>query len=107
MQVRQAIPKNLLEGHWEIRSRHVPKKAIFPIALMVVAIGGLLSPLFDLSHIHGFPGMHAYSQHLFFDGIGDAGGYYAATFCTHWYHKIPIAVSIALASTFALVSVVG
>ncbi len=107
MQIRQSLPKSLLDGHWQIRSRQVPKKAVFPFALVLFTIAGLLSPLFDLSTIHGFPGMHAYGQHLFFDGIGDAGGYYAATFCTHWYHKLPIAVGIALSSTLALVTIVG
>jgi hypothetical protein len=107
MQIRQAIPATLLSGHWEIRSHRVPKKAVFPFVLVLFAVAGILSPLFDLSHIHGFPGMRAYGQHLFFDSIGDAGGFYAATFCKHWYHRIPIAVGIALAATLALVTIVG
>lgn len=107
MQLRQSLPKNLLDGYWEIHSFHVSKRVTFPFLLGLVALAGLLSPLFDLNHIHGFPGMHAYGQHLFFDGIGDAGGYYAATFCKHWYHKIPIAVGFALGTTLALVSLVG
>lgn len=107
MQVRAVLPANLLDGHWKIGSRHVPKKAVFPIAIGLVAAAGLLSPLFDLHHIHGFPGAHAYGQHLFFDGIADAGGFYASTFCKHWYHKLPIAVGFALGTTLALVTLVG
>ena len=107
MQIRQALPRNLLDGSWAIGSRRVPKRAVFPFALALIALIGLLSPLFDLSHIHGFPGVKTYGQHLFFDGIGDAGGYYAATFCSHWYHRIPLAVGIALGTTLALVTLVG
>jgi hypothetical protein len=57
--------------------------------------------------VHGLPSARLYTQHLFFDGIADAGGFYASSFCKHWYHKIPIAVAFALASTFALVTLVG
>lgn len=107
MQVRAALPANLLDGHWRIGSRRIPKKAVFPLAIALIAAAGLLSPLFDLHHIHGFPGMHAYGQHLFFDGIADAGGFYASTFCKHWYHKVPIAVGFALGTTYLLVMLVG
>lgn len=107
MQVRAALPANLLDGHWEVRSRQIPKRAIFPLALALIALVGLASPLFDLHHIHGFPGPKLYSQHLFFDGIADAGGFYASTFCKHWYHRIPIAVGFALISTLLLVTLVG
>jgi hypothetical protein len=82
-------------------------KIAIPIAIGVVAVAGLLSPLFDLSHVHGFPGAHLYAQHLYFDGIADAGGYYAATFCKHWYHRLPIAIAFALGATFLLVTLVG
>jgi len=107
MQVRAALPANMLDGHWEVRSRQIPKRAIFPIALGLIALVGLASPLFDPHHVHGFPGTKLYSQHLFFDGIADAGGFYASTFCKHWYHRLPIAVGFALGSTLALVTLVG
>lgn len=107
MQVKAALPSNLLDGHWEVRSLQVPKRVLFPLILLMIALIGLASPLFDLHRIHGFPGTKLYSQHLFFDGIADAGGFYASTFCKHWYHKIPIAVSFALLSTLALVTLVG
>lgn len=107
MQVRAALPTNLLDGHWEIRSWQIPKRAIFPLVLALVALIGLTSPLFDLHHLHGYPGTKLYSQHLFFDGIADAGGFYASTFCKHWYHRIPIAIAFALGSTLLLVTLVG
>ncbi len=107
MQIRQAIPTNLLAGTVSLRGKRVPKKAIFPVAIAVFAVVGIFSPLFDLHSIHGIPSVKLYTQHLYFDAIGDAGGYYAATFCTHWYHRIPIAVGIALLSTLALVTVIG
>jgi hypothetical protein len=107
VQIRQSLPKHLLDGHWEVRSLRIPKKAIFPFALALLALAGLMSPLFDLNHVHGFPGPKVYGQHLFFDGIGDAGGYYSATLCSHWYHRIPVAVSVALLSTFLLVTLIG
>lgn len=107
MQVRAALPTNLLDGHWKIASYRIPKRAVFPVALVLIAVAGLFSPLFDLNHIHGFPGAKLYSQHLFFDGIADAGGFYASTFCKHWYHRLPIAVGFALGSTFLLVMLVG
>jgi hypothetical protein len=98
---------SLLTGSWQIKGRSVPKRAVFPLILLVVALIGLMSPLFDLHQIHGFPGMKLFSQHLFFDGIADAGGFYASTFCKHWYHRLPIAVGFALGSTFLLVTLVG
>lgn len=107
MQVRTTLPTSLLDGYWEVRSWRIPKRAIFPLALAVLAIIGLTSPLFDLQHLHGFPGTKLYSQHLFFDGIADAGGFYASTFCKHWYHRIPIAIAFALGSTLLLVTLVG
>jgi hypothetical protein len=107
MQVKAAVPANLLDGHWKIASRRISKRAIFPIALALIALAGLFSPLFDLNHVHGFPGTKLYAQHLFFDGIADAGGFYASTFCKHWYHKIPIAVGFAFGSTLLLVTLVG
>lgn len=107
MQIRQSLPPNLLVGTVSLRGRQIPKRAIFPFALLLIALGGILSPLFDLNAIHGIPTAKLYFQHIYFDGIGDAGGYYAATFCSHWYHRIPIAVGFALLTTLALVTLVG
>jgi hypothetical protein len=107
MQIKTALPTNLLDGHWKIGRWYIPKKAAFPVAIALIAISGLLSPLFDLSQIHGFPGTKVYSQHLFFDGLGDAAGYWSATLCSHWYHRIPVAVGFALVTTFLLVTLVG
>jgi hypothetical protein len=101
------ISPKILEGHWQVGGRRVPRKAAFPIAIALLAVAGILSPLFDLHHIHGLPGARLYSQHLFFDGLADAGGFYASTFCRHWYHKVPIAVAFALVTTLALVTLVG
>jgi hypothetical protein len=98
---------SLLSGSWSIRGRQVSKRVIFPLALVLLALAGILSPLFDLHQVHGFPGAKLYSQHLFFDGIADAGGFYASTFCKHWYHRVPIAIGFALVSTLALVTLVG
>jgi len=107
MQIRQSLPPNLLDGHIKIARWRLPKRGVFPIMLVLFALAGIFSPLFDLNAIHGIPTAKLYVQHLYFDGIGDAGGFYAATFCTHWYHKIPIAVAIALLSTLCLVTLVG
>ena len=96
-----------LDGHWHILGRCVPRKVVFPIVIVGILVGGLLSPLFDLSHIHGTPTLLLYTQHLYFDGIADAGGFYAATFCKHWYHRVPIAVGFALVTSFCLITLVG
>jgi hypothetical protein len=85
----------------------VPKRGVFPVVLILIALAGIFSPLFNLHEIHGVPSLKLYTQHIYFDGIADAGGFYAATFCSHWYHKIPIAVGIALLSTLCLVTLVG
>lgn len=107
MQVKAAVPSNLLDGNLSVGSRQIPRRAVFPIVLALVALAGILSPLFNLHDLHGFPGTKLYAQHLYFDGIADAGGFYASTFCKHWYHRLPIAVGFALVSTFLLVTLVG
>jgi len=107
MQIKAALPTNLLDGHVKLIRWHLPKRAVFPVALFLIALAGIFSPLFDLSTIHGIPSLKLYTQHIYFDGIADAGGFYAATFCNHWYHRIPIAVGIALLTTLALVTLVG
>src|ERR1039458_2970632 len=101
------LSPKLLEGHFQVGGRKIPRKAAFPIILALLAVAVVFSPLFDLHHVHGFPGTKLYTQHLFFDGIADAGGFYASTFCKHWYHRLPIAVAFAMVTTLALVTLVG
>lgn len=107
MQVKAVLPTNLLDGDVKIARWELPKRAVFPLVLLLVAVIGIFSPLFNLHEIHGIPSAKLYAQHIYFDGIADAGGFYAATFCKHWYHRIPIAVGIAALSTLALVTLVG
>jgi hypothetical protein len=107
MQIKAAFPMDLLDGHFEVRRRQIPKRAVFPLVLALIAVAGIFSPLFDLNAIHGIPTAKLYAQHIYFDGIGDAGGYYAATFCGHWYHRIPIAIGFAMLTTLALVTLIG
>ena len=104
---RTTISPDILKGTLRVGRWQVSRKLVFATALVAVALAVLLSPLFNLHHIHGFPGTKLYTQHLFFDSIADAGGFYASTFCKHWYHRVPIAVAFALLSTFALVTIVG
>lgn len=56
--------------------------------------------------LHAFT-LWIYLRHLFFDGLGDAGGYYAATFCRHRWHRWVIAGACGLLTTLALVVLVG
>lgn len=56
--------------------------------------------------IHSFTFM-TFAWHLLFDAVADAGGYWAAKFCTHWYHRVPIAMGFGLLSTLGLVTLVG
>jgi hypothetical protein len=77
-----------------------------PIALVVLLAAGLFSPLFNLGHLHGFSA-RIYAQHFYFDFIAGLGGYWASTFCQHWYHRIPLFVLIDGLTTLALVTIVG
>lgn len=77
-----------------------------PLALIALLIGGLFSPLFDLSQIHGFS-LKVYSQHFYFDFIAGLGGYWASSFCSHWYHRVPLFVAIDALTTVALVTIIG
>jgi len=108
MQVfRSGVPTDTLEGHFSLWGRQIPRKALFPVGLALLAVLGILSPLFNLHQIHGLPSPKLYSQHLYFDGLADAGGFYAASFCKHWYHRLAIAVLFALLTTLALTTLVG
>jgi hypothetical protein len=77
-----------------------------PFVLLVLLVGGLFSPLFDLNHVHGFSAK-LYTQHFYFDFVAGLGGYWASTFCSHWYHRIPLFVAIDALTTLALVTIVG
>lgn len=77
-----------------------------PFVLLALLAAGLFSPLFDLSNLHGFSA-RVYAQHFYFDFIAGLGGYWASTFCQHWYHRIPLFIAIDAMTTFALVTIVG
>lgn len=81
-------------------------RAWLPLWLVALLCAGLFSPLFDLSHVHGFSGK-LYAQHFYFDFIAGLGGYWASTFCRHWYHRIPLFITIDALTTLALVTIVG
>lgn len=46
-------------------------------------------------------------EHFYFDFIAGLDGYWASTFCQHWYHRIPLFVAIDGLTTLALVTIVG
>jgi hypothetical protein len=46
-------------------------------------------------------------QHLALDSIAAAGGYYARRFCSHFHHRVLVAVGFTLLSTLLIVSLVG
>jgi hypothetical protein len=77
-----------------------------PVALVALLAAGLFSPLFDLTSLHGFSAK-VYAQHFYFDFIAGLGGYWASTFCTHWYHRVPLFILIDGLTTLALVMLVG
>lgn len=77
-----------------------------PLILLVLLAAGLFSPLFNLNQIHGFS-TKVYAQHFYFDFIAGLGGYWASTFCRHWYHRIPLFIVIDALTTLALVTLVG
>ena len=77
-----------------------------PVALVLLLVGGLFSPLFDLNQIHGFS-FKTYGQHFYFELIAGLGGYWASSFCEHWYHRVPLFIGVDLLTTLALVTLVG
>jgi hypothetical protein len=102
MRILQLLPTDLINR----RIFGVTLRVWLPLALLVLLVGGLFSPLFDLSQIHGFSA-RIYSQHFYFDFIAGLGGYWASTFCQHWYHRIPLFIAIDALTTLALVTIVG
>jgi hypothetical protein len=77
-----------------------------PLFLVALLVAGLFSPLFDLTKIHGFS-PRIYGQHFYFDFIAGLGGYWASSFCQHWYHRVPLFIVIDALTTLALVTIVG
>lgn len=65
----------------------------------------MIHELIDI-HIHGFS-LVVFIQHLFFDSIAAAGGWYARKFCSHMWHKVVVVTLFTLVSTLLLVTLVG
>ncbi len=84
-----------------------PMRFWIPITVIGILVGGLFSPLFDLSSIHGVGSVKLYVQHMYFEFIAGLGGYWAATFCKHMWHRIALFMAIDAACTLALVTMVG
>ncbi len=102
MRVFQLLSPELIDR----RILGVTLRVWLPFVLLLLLAAGLFSPLFDLSHIHGFSAK-VYTQHFYFDFIAGLGGYWASSFCQHWYHRIPLFILIDALTTFALVTIVG
>jgi len=102
MRIVQLLSPDLLDR----RVLGITLRAWLPIVTVLLLVGGLLSPLFDLSAIHGFSA-RTYAQHFYFDFIAGLGGLWASTFCSHWYHRVPLFILIDAATTLALVTIVG
>jgi hypothetical protein len=102
MRILQLLPTDLINR----RIFGVTLRVWLPAAMLVLLVAGLFSPLFDLSHIHGFS-PRVYTQHFYFDFIAGLGGYWASSFCQHWYHRIPLFIAIDALTTLALVTLVG
>ena len=102
MRMLQLLSPELLER----RVLGVQLRVWLPFAVVLLLVGGLFSPLFDLSQIHGFSAK-VYTQHFYFDFIAGLGGYWASSFCSHWYHRVPLFILIDGLTTLALVTIVG
>lgn len=97
----------LLSPEWaDRRVLGVTVRTWLPLILVGLLCAGLFSPLFDLNQVHGFS-MKTYTQHFYFDFIAGLGGYWASSFCQHWYHRVPLFVLIDGLTTLALVTLVG
>lgn len=78
-----------------------------PVATITLAAAGFFSPLFDLNSIHGVHDPVLYFQHFYLDGCAGLGGYWAATMCSHAWHRIVVMIGIDILVTFLLVTIVG
>lgn len=103
MRVLQLIPAGFIDRQFLGRSM----RFWIPVGVILVLIGGIFSPLFDLSSIHGVGSVKLYVQHYYFDGIAGLGGYWASTFCEHAWHRIALFLTIDALCTLALVTLVG
>jgi hypothetical protein len=103
MRVTQLFP----DGFINRKVLGISMRVWMPLIILALAIGGLFSPLFDLSRVHGVGNPKLYFQHFYFDFIAGLGGYWAATFCKHWYHRVPLFIFIDVLTTFALVTIIG
>jgi hypothetical protein len=102
MRILQLLPADLINR----RIFGVTLRVWLPLVLILLLAAGVFSPLFDLNQIHGFSAK-VYTQHFYFDFIAGLGGYWASTFCQHWYHRIPLFILIDGLTTLALVTIVG
>jgi hypothetical protein len=102
MRILQLLSPELMDR----RLLGVQVRVWLPGALVMLLLAGLLSPLFDLSQVHGFS-LRTYGQHFYFDFIAGLGGYWASSFCQHWYHRVPLFILIDGLTTLALVTIVG
>jgi hypothetical protein len=103
MRIFQLIPHRF--AHRRVLGLTV--RAWIPVLVLVLLVAGIFSPLFDLTQIHGVAGPKLYFQHAYFDAIAGLGGYWAATFCEHTWHRILLMVTIDALTTFALVTLIG
>ena len=103
MRVLQLIP----EGFINKKFLGCSMRFWIPAVVATLLIAGLFSPLFDLNAIHGIDGPKVYVQHLYFEFIAGLGGYWAATFCKHAWHRITLFLVIDALCTLALVTLVG
>jgi hypothetical protein len=103
MRILMLIPAGFIDKKFLGR----PMRFWIPVAIVAILIAGLFSPLFDLSSIHGVGSVKLYAQHYYFDFIAGLGGYWAATFCKHTWHRIGLFLTIDALCTLALVTLVG
>lgn len=78
-----------------------------PILTIVLIVGGLCSPLFNLNDIHGVHNPLLYFQHFYLDACAGLGGYWAATMCSHAWHRVLVMMGIDILVTFLLVTIIG
>jgi hypothetical protein len=102
MRILQLLSPELIDR----RVLGVQLRVWLPLVLVALLVAGVFSPLFDLNKVHGFSA-RVYGQHFYFDFIAGLGGYWASSFCQHWYHRVPLFILIDGLTTLALVTIVG
>lgn len=103
MRIFQLLPEGFIDREY----LGISVRMWLPILVGLLLTVGLLSPLFNLSELHGVASPRLYAQHFYFDFIAGLGGYWAGGYCKHWYHRIPLFILIDVLTTFALVTIVG